>query len=79
MNAHVDTHKIVKRLLNAGFSDNQAETVADVMREASETQNAQLATKTDLAETKVDLIKWLVATGIAQVALILTIMKLFAH
>ena len=31
-----DTHRVVKRLTEAGFSEPQAETVTDVLREAHE-------------------------------------------
>jgi hypothetical protein len=36
----------------------------------------RLSTKTDLAETKADLIKWVVGMGVAQVAMIVTMLKL---
>jgi hypothetical protein len=45
----LDTHRIVKRLQQAGFSDAQAETVTDVMREAREFDLTNLATKSDVA------------------------------
>lgn len=43
-----DTHRVVKRLMEAGFSDTQAETVTDVLRESRELDVGQLATKADL-------------------------------
>jgi predicted nucleic acid-binding Zn-ribbon protein len=51
----LDTHRIVKRLQQAGFSDAQAETVTDVMREAREFDLASLATKADIATLGSDL------------------------
>ena len=45
----MDTHKVVKRLRDAGFTDQQAETVTDVLRESREADLAGLATKADLA------------------------------
>ena len=49
------------------------ETVEEKIKEK---QNI-LATKQDLAETKVDIIKWLVGTGIAIVGLVVGLVKLF--
>ncbi len=50
-----DTHRVVKRLKEAGFSEPQAETVTDVLREARDTELSALATKTDLAAVKAEL------------------------
>ena len=44
-----DTHRIVKRLKDAGASDALAETVTDVLRENREADPSQLATKNDIA------------------------------
>ncbi len=44
----LDTHRIVKRLIQVGFSDTQAETVTDVPRETREPDIGSLATKADL-------------------------------
>lgn len=49
MAAHaMGTHKIVKRLKDSGFSDAQAETVTDIMRENREFDLASLVSKQDL-------------------------------
>jgi hypothetical protein len=45
----LDTHRIVKRLRDAGATERLAETVTDVLREARELDLSQLATKADLA------------------------------
>ena len=45
----MDTHKIVKRLQEAGFSNVQAETVTDVLREGKGAKLSLIATKADLA------------------------------
>ena len=47
-----DTHRIVKRLREAGFSDPQAETVTDVLREARSGDLSELATRQDLREAQ---------------------------
>lgn len=84
--AAFDTLRAAKRLKELGFDERQAEGVADMLREAREVDLSQLATKSDLAnlatrvelaELKADLIKWVVGIGFAQVATILTVLKLF--
>ncbi|MGH6917749.1 MAG: hypothetical protein ACREJ0_08595 [Geminicoccaceae bacterium] len=44
----LDTHKIVKRLKDAGFNDMQAETVTDILAETRVTDLADVANKTDI-------------------------------
>ena len=51
-----DTHRYVKRLTESGFTEKQAETLAE---EQVALLNANLATKADLAALKADLIKWM--------------------
>ena len=46
--AGLDTHRIVKRLRDAGASEQLAETVTDVLRETRELDLSGLATKADL-------------------------------
>ena len=92
MTAALDTLQIVKRLTEAGFNDAQAEAVTNVVRDARETDFSQLAMKADVerlaavtksdptaavAEVKIDIIKWVVGVGFAQVAMILAVLKLF--
>jgi capsule polysaccharide export protein KpsE/RkpR len=50
-----DTHRTVKRLIEAGFSSDQAETVTDVLRETRASDLAELATKADLRDVQADL------------------------
>ena len=82
-----DTHRFVKRLTESGFTERQAETLAE---EHVTLLNANLATKTDIAEVKadiaevkvdiqamkVDLLKWLFGALIAQGGLIVALVKL---
>ena len=79
-----DTHRFVKRLTDCGFTEQQAETLAD---EQIALLNGNLATKADIEalrhETKVaieasksDLMKWLVGLLIAQGGLIVALVKL---
>ena len=45
----LDTHRIVKRLKDAGFTDTQAEMVTDIIVETRTTNLADIATMPDLA------------------------------
>lgn len=82
-----DTHRFVKRLTDNGFTEREAETLAD---EHVALLNANLATKadlaavrtdlaavrTDLAAVKADLLKWLIGALITQGGLIVALVKL---
>ena len=75
-----DTHRFVKRLTESGFTEKQAETLAE---EHVALLNANLATKADIAEVnaqieavKADLLKWLFGALIAQGGLIVALVKL---
>ena len=46
--ATIDTHGMVKRMLAAGFTPEQAETVTEILRESREADLSQLVTKADL-------------------------------
>lgn len=48
----MDTHKIVKRLEQAGFQPLQAEAVTDILKETRELDLSSLATKQDLRESE---------------------------
>ena len=75
-----DTHRFVKRLTESGFTEKQAETLAD---EQIALFNTNLATKgdiagikTDIAEIKANLLKWLIGALIAQGGLVVALVKL---
>ena len=75
-----DTHRFVKRLTECGFTERQAETLAD---EHVGLLNANLATKADIAEVKAeiqaakaDLLRWMFGALIAQGGLIVALVKL---
>ncbi len=84
----LDTHETVKKLTAAGFTDAQAEALTGALREVQQIDLSNLATKADLrqeisdvrremAETKADLIKWVIGVGFAQVATLIAVLKLF--
>lgn len=86
-----DTLKFVQRLEEAGISREQAEVVVRVIADAQETlvtnqsldsrlseMELRLESKIDkvTSELKVDLIKWMAGSLIAQAAMIATLVKL---
>jgi hypothetical protein len=81
----MDTHRIVKRLKDAGFTDSQAETVTDIIAEtrasdladvATKADLVPLATKADVADPEVKIIKWLLPLLLGQTGLIVALVKL---
>ena len=86
-----DTHRFVKRLTENGFTEQQAEVLAD---EQVSLLNSNLATQADIAvvqrdiealrqetkasiaEVKSDLIKWMVGALIAQGGVVVALLKL---
>ena len=68
-----DTHRFVKRLTESGFTEKQAETLAE---EHVALLNANLATKADLAKVEANLLKWLISAMVAQAGLIVALLKL---
>ena len=75
-----DTHRFVKRLTDCGFTEQQAETLAD---EQVSLLNGNLATKADIAKVearieavKTNLLKWMSGALIAQGGLIVALVKL---
>jgi len=89
-----DTHDFVKKLKEAGFTEEQAEALTNLQKiTASNTlEHARhdyhlddLATKRDLnesqlklqkeiAETKAELVKWVVAVGLLQITIITSLL-----
>lgn len=65
-----DTHKLIAKLQQRGFSAQQAEGIADAIKEIDA---STLPTKADLQELKIDLIKWLVGTQLAYGAIIIAV------
>ncbi len=74
-----DTHRFIKRLTQTGFTEQQAEALAD---EQVSLLDSNLATKADLLsikaeieKVKADLLKWMIGALIAQAGLIVTLIK----
>ena len=74
-----DTLKLAQSLRDrAKFTPEQAEQTAVALAETfSDWQlQQQLVTKNDLAETKADIIKWVVGIGFAQMAMLLAVLRI---
>ena len=76
-----DTQELVNELEMSGFTRKQSETVVAVLKKSQgelTTKNdiVPLASKTDLLELKADLVKWVGALMLAQVAVIAALVKL---
>lgn len=69
-----DTHKFIRRLREAGISEEQAEAIADAFREAH--LEAEVATKSDLRELEYRLIIKLGSMMVLAVGLVATLVKL---
>ena len=75
-----DTHKFVKHLTENGFTEQQAEVLAE---EQVNLLNTNLATKADIADVKADiekvkadLLKWMFGMMLAGIGLVVTLVKL---
>lgn len=67
----IDTHAVVKELQAAGFTDTQAEAVTRIVRQVQDIDQTNLTTKADLAETKAEILKWMVGCiGIQTIVII---------
>ena len=74
-----DTHRFIKRLTQTGFTEQQAEALAD---EQVNLLDSNLATKADIMSIKAeiervksDLLKWMIGALIAQGGVIVTLIK----
>jgi hypothetical protein len=66
-----DTHKLIAKLQQRGFSAQQAEGIADAIKEID---SSTLVTKADLQDVKIDLIRWMVGTQLAYGAIIIAVL-----
>ncbi len=70
-----DTRKFIRRLRDAGISEEQAEAIAEAFREAH--IEAEIATKTDLRELEYRLIIKLGTMIVVAIGVVATLVKLF--
>lgn len=74
-----DTHLFVRKLRETGITEPQAEVIADAIKEAqscldvaskADLELLRADLKRDIAETKAELIRWVVGAGFLQTTLI---------
>lgn len=75
-----DTHRFVKNLTACGFTERQAEVLAEEQVSLLESNLANkadiAAVKADIAAVKADLLKWMIGALIAQGGLIVALVEL---
>lgn len=69
-----DTHKFIRRLREAGISEEQAEAIAEAFRDAH--IEAEVATKSDLRELEYRLIIKLGAMIVVAIGIVATLVRL---
>ena len=77
-----DTHRIIKALQKQGIKELAAQAIVDAIVEGKEMDLRHLATKSDIAKvreeilaSKIDTIKWMVGLLVAQTGLIIGLLK----
>jgi hypothetical protein len=70
----IDTNGIVKKLEQRGFSRTQAEGITEALKELD---ISMLATKSDLKDLELRLVKWIAGMLLAQGALIVALIQYF--
>ena len=68
-----DTHKLVAKLQQRGFTAQQAEGIAEALKEIDA---STLATKGDLQDVKVSLIQWMIGIQLGYGAIIIAVVAL---
>ncbi len=80
MELSIDTLKIFERLKKAHLAEDAARELSEVFRDSArqiiEQQREVLATRDDLTQTKVEIIKWVAGMLVAQAAIVATLVKL---
>ena len=68
-----NTHRIINKLKQHGFTEDQATGITEVFQEAD---LSSLTTKEDLQKQTADLVRWFIAILIAQTALVVSLIEL---
>lgn len=80
MQLSIDTLAIFNRLKAVGINEEAAKEISEIFKENAsqiiEQQKEELATKNDLSNMKVELIKWVAGMLVAQAAIVATLVKL---
>jgi len=70
-----DSHKFVKRLKDNGFTEQQAEVLAEEQVAMLDRNLVHLATKSDLKDLEIRLIKWMVGIAGAIIGTLIAVLK----
>lgn len=73
-NVPFDTHAFYVELVESGLAEKTAEALTKAVTKIELAKLDDLATKRDLAETKADLIRWVVSVGLLQITIIVALM-----
>ncbi len=80
MEVSIDTLEIYERLKKANMDDAVAREISEIFRDSARQLIAQqqevLATKADLTQAKVEIIKWVAGMLLAQAAIVATLVRL---
>ena len=69
-----DTHAFYVELVESGLAEKTAEALTKAVTKIELAKLDDLATKRDLAETKAELIRWVVGVGLLQITIIAGLM-----
>jgi hypothetical protein len=77
---NIDTLNIYERLKSVDLDEKVAKELSQILKENAnqiiEQQKEELATKHDLTQVKIELIKWVAGMLLAQAAIVATLVKL---
>ncbi len=73
-NVPFDTHAFYVELVESGLAEKTADALTKAVTKIELAKLDDLATKRDLAETKADLIRWVVSVGLLQITIIVALM-----
>ena len=80
MTLNIDTLSIYERLKSVNLDDKVAKEISQILKDNAnqiiEQQKEELATKYDLSDMKIELIKWVAGMLVAQAAVVATLVKL---
>ena len=68
----MDTHAAVKKLIDSGMPEKQAESVVEIQ---ARLLDPNLATKADISAMKIELVKWIFGINLAIATLLVAIHK----
>ncbi len=80
MQVTIDTLDIYTKLKNVNIDEKAAQVISEIFKENTqaiiEQQKEELATKRDIIDVKIDIIKWVAGMLVAQAAIVATLVKI---